>query len=471
MPVSNKNLIDSYIQGIAQKDPQLYQILRMMSDNFGVLLEDLRPILNPPAISSGSDLDVPEPMQEMSYTILPTGVLISWTPPEDDSDVAFYEIRKGNIADWNGAERITKTASRNVFLSPLTVGVHTYLGKTINRDGNASQDLESVTINITAPESVSVSSQCIDNNVLLTWTIPNSQFRIDYYIISKDGSEYGRASATFTNIFENSAGTYQYGVKAVDIAGNIGPESFINVEVRQPPDYTLVSRHNSDFSGTKSHCALIGDLLFAILDLTETWETHFTDNSFDTIQDQLDLGYDYFLQPSNTSGYYEEVIDFGAIYTNVIVNLDWDFIEIDGNVIISGQIEVSDDGSSWSAPVVGVSLFASSCRYARVRMAFSSDDKALVAISQFSVSLDVKQETDSGNINALAADADGTEVLFNKAFKDVNSITLTTASIEPLVAVYNFTDVPNPTGFKILVFDTAGNRINYLVSWKARGVV
>jgi hypothetical protein len=65
----------------------------------------------------------------------------------------------------------------------------------------------------------------------------------------------------------------------------------------------------------------------------------------------------------------------------------------------------------------------------------------------------------------------GTIVNFNKAYKDIETITLTPLSTTEQTAIYDFIDIPNPVFFKILLYDSTGTRINGTVSWKARGVV
>lgn len=97
--------------------------------------------------------------------------------------------------------------------------------------------------------------------------------------------------------------------------------------------------------------------------------------------------------------------------------------------------------------------------------------QALYKLWNFRARLDVKLEIDSGNIEADELDVGGTFVAFNKAFKDINSITVSALSTTEIVAIYDFVDVPNPTGFYVYAFDTAGNRVTATVSWKARGVL
>lgn len=100
-----------------------------------------------------------------------------------------------------------------------------------------------------------------------------------------------------------------------------------------------------------------------------------------------------------------------------------------------------------------------------------SDFHDLILLTALTVKLDVRFETDSGIINALAADATGTLVTFNKAFKDISGITATPNSTSDLRALINFIDVPNPTDFRILVYNAAGARVNAEVRWIARGII
>ena len=87
------------------------------------------------------------------------------------------------------------------------------------------------------------------------------------------------------------------------------------------------------------------------------------------------------------------------------------------------------------------------------------------------VRLDVKKAVDSGNVNCLAADPTGTTVLFNRPFKDVESIVGTVQEVTEFIVVIDFVDVPNPTQFKVFVFNTSGVRVSKMVRWVARGII
>ena len=95
--------------------------------------------------------------------------------------------------------------------------------------------------------------------------------------------------------------------------------------------------------------------------------------------------------------------------------------------------------------------------------------EALYQMYNLQLRLDIKHTVDGGTVSVNAADVGGTVVFFNKPFRDVDSITVTAKASVEQNAIYDFVDIPNPPSFKILLFNTAGARINGIVSWKARG--
>ncbi|NDC36312.1 MAG: hypothetical protein EBZ51_13295 [Synechococcaceae bacterium WB9_2_112] len=82
----------------------------------------------------------------------------------------------------------------------------------------------------------------------------------------------------------------------------------------------------------------------------------------------------------------------------------------------------------------------------------------------------MKIKNDMGNGTANAADTGGTTVNFNVPFVDIESIGVTPSGTTPRIAIYDFVDAPNPTSFKVLLFDTSGNRVSGPFSWQARGI-
>ena len=351
------------------------------------------------------------------------------------------------------------------------MGSTIYRIKTINSNGDYSVEETKVEVIVPPIGGLVITATVIDNNVLLSWTKPTTTFNIDYYEITKNGSVIGQNRSTFFVTFETVSGTYTYGVTAIDIAGNESDESTIAAEVRQPPDFDLIAQLVDDLSGTKVNTVIQDGRLLANINLTETWADHFFNNGWTTIQDQIDDGFPIYIQPTPTTGSYERVFDFGAIFDDVIINLIWNQNQIAGATTVSSTIAVSDDNITYTTPVSGRSLFTPSARYVKAKITFTgATGAALLELFGFAIALNVKSEVDSGHVNADKDDVGGTVVLFNKAFKDVNSITITADSTEPIYPIYDFVDIPNPTSFKVLIYDSSGNRVDYLISWKARGI-
>lgn len=116
-------------------------------------------------------------------------------------------------------------------------------------------------------------------------------------------------------------------------------------------------------------------------------------------------------------------------------------------------------------------VFVTQFRYFRVRYDFASaggDD--LMLLTALNVRLDSKLRNDAGSGTANSGDTGGTTVNFNVAFVDVQSISVTPAATTGVIAVYDFVDAPNPTSFKVLLFNTSGTRVSGGFSWSARGV-
>jgi hypothetical protein len=84
--------------------------------------------------------------------------------------------------------------------------------------------------------------------------------------------------------------------------------------------------------------------------------------------------------------------------------------------------------------------------------------------------LSVKKAVDSGQVNALSTDTDGTQVNFNRVYKDVDSITASVKETQDFNVVVNFVDIPDPVFFKVLVFDKNGVRASKTVFWLSRGI-
>jgi predicted phage tail protein len=469
-------------------------------------------------------------------------VVLTWNAVQGTMPTDFYEVRYG--ASFAAGTSIGTIKGTTVSAKAQWSGGRTFWVAAV--DINATTGAAgSVTATVAIPVAVTMSQEVIDNNVLLRWGDAQATLPVDYYELRR-GSTWagatviGRVSARFSAIFESTAGTYTYRVRAYDVAGNEGAESTVAALVNQPPDYSLQFNQNSSFGGTRSNFVVNADSQLTPVSPTETWQTHFTSRSWATPQDQINAGFPIYAQPSQTSGSYEEVFDYGTTLAATRITATLTAVPVSGTVVTTPTLSVSNSSATgpWTDYAGVSSAFVSNFRWAKVRYDFSSvggDD--LLTVTGLNVRFDVKLVNDAGSIRTypsqsatysqtgttitvtftahgrqvgervdmdftsgtatdgeyvitsvtsntftvtsatstttsgnVTLDSSGTPVRFNVTFVDVQSITVTPSGTSASIAVYNFVDVPNPTGFKILQFNTSGTRIAGTVGWNVKGV-
>lgn len=446
--------------------------------------------------------------------LLKSELELAWTAAVKGSlNIEEYEIRRGTTfasasvvltikalvattqVDWNGTQRFWVVA----------------------KDVNGNYGTEtSIDATITPPAAVgSFAQEVIDNNVLLNWSAAESVLPILYYNIKRQtdpnlpldtvanfnsrGKEIGTKQGLFTTVFETLAGTYTYWIAAIDSANNTGQPVSITSSVNQPPDYILRKDVNSIFESqpsvptvvTKTNAFADQGFLFVNVDTTRTYQDHFIGtgssgspqypnwNSFGPNE--------IYGLPSATTGDYEEILDYGTTLAGTKVTMTFTGEHVAGGTTTTAKISTSPTGPndspaasySWTdfplaattSPIITHSAFGTAFRYIKFEFDFAStgnDD--LLKVTSLNMRLDTKQITDSGNGTASASDSGGTSVSFNLGFVDVESITVTPkGSSAPVIAIYDFTDTPNPTSFKVLLYNTSGTRVSGDFSWTARG--
>jgi hypothetical protein len=330
---------------------------------------------------------------------------------------------------------------------------------------------------ITAPSQPSITQQVIDNNVLLQWTDSTQTLPIITYELRKGttwagATVIGTKQGKFTTVLESTAATNTYWLAGIDSANNYGIPGSVSAVVNQPPDYVLKLNQNSTFSGTKTNLFVDGNTLYGNVNTAETWESHFTSRSWTTPQDQINAGYPIYALPSQTTGQYQEEIDYGTVLAGTRVTSTLTSNVVIGNTTITPTISVKKlSTDSWTIYAGVSTVFATDFQYVRVQYDFtSSGGDDLLQITGLNTRLDSKLRSDSGNGTANAADSGGTTVSFNVPFIDVDSLSVTPAGTSAVIGIYDFVDVPNPTSFKVLLYNTSGARVSGAFSWSARGV-
>jgi hypothetical protein len=288
----------------------------------------------------------------------------------------------------------------------------------------------------------------------------------------------GKVGGTFYTYIEKLGGLFTYWVTAVDSAGNEGTQVGQSITVYNPPDYLLVdSRTLSPASATKVQASAEPDgvTLLASVNVTETWDDHFTNNSNSTVQDFIDDSFTYWVQPTpGTAGTAEWTFDLGSVIAQNLITLTYSSTQIAGTSIITPTISYRQTtGDPWTAgPTGAAQVYGTNFRYVKVVLSVSGGSNlALSSITNVLVKVDTKKQTDSGNGTANSGDSGGTTVLFTLPFLDVTAINVTPQASSATIAVVDFTDAPNPTSFKVLLFNTSGSRVSGDFRWTAEGII
>lgn len=207
----------------------------------------------------------------------------------------------------------------------------------------------------------------------------------------------------------------------------------------------------------------------------ETYEAHFTSRGWTTPQNQVDAGYNLFIQPSASTAAYEQVHDIGTLITGAaLVNVLLAQQDIVSGITLTPTLSISADGSSWTDYAGVFSVFASNFRYVKIKLEASGGGTALLRISEVRVVVSLKIKRDGGSGTASSGDSGGTTVTFNQTFIDITSLTVTAKyqalETKGITAIYDFVDAPNPTDFKVLLYsNNTGTRISGDFSWSAQG--
>ena len=414
----------------------------------------------------------------VTATFAGTDIVLNWGAIKGTLETALYKVYRGST--FAGSTLLGSVLGTSFKLRVDWGGAQTFWVAAF--DVNEAQGTpSSVTASVTVPSQPIITQQVVDNNVLLQWrhandpspsTLPIQSYELRKGSTWESATVIGTKQGRFTSVFEVVSGTFTYWLSGIDSAGSYGTPGSVSAQVNQPPDYVLKFNQNSTFSGTKTNVFTDGGFLYANVNTAETWQSHFTTRGWSTLQDQINAGYPIYGLPSQTTGQYLEIIDYGTVLAGTKVSTTLTSNVITGSTTITPTIsarKLSTD--AWTVYAGVDSVFVTNFQYIRYQYDFtSSGGDDLLQITALNTRLDVKQRNDSGNGTANAADSGGTVVNFAVPFIDVDSISVTPAGTTPVIAIYDFVDSPLPTSFKVLLFNSAGTRISGAFSWSARGV-
>jgi hypothetical protein len=423
------------------------------------------------AASVVHQVDAPDAPQ-VTFQFIGSEYEISITPSQyDQIPISEFLITSNSVVVFRGKSSVFKATVD-------WVGARSFDVVVINTAGRQSA-LRQVTGVVSAPTAPTPTVQVIDNNVLLRWsngisTLPIIRTEIRKGILFTSAEVLQSIDGTFATYFESQGSVYTYWLVHVDSAGNYGTPVSITATVAAPPDFVLFAEFNADLSaGTLNNAVFSeGSVIFGV-NTTQTWTTHFTGNSWDQPQDQVTAGYPVYIQPTGFAldSYYQQDFDIGTVVGSCVVTVTPTIQVVAGNPGHRIDIFVKAlPGDPWTTYSNANKVYVSNVRYIRIKIT-ANDDSAddVLRLTGLHVSTGLKLQDDAGSGVASSADVTGTPVVFNKDFIDIVSIVVTPLSTTARFAVYDFADVPDPTGFSVYLFDINGNRVSGNFSWTARG--
>lgn len=413
------------------------------------------------AIEESITVDVPlSPNVSVSYK--GENVLIKWEESNSTYPISHYIVSHDDLITI--AKTTTYTTKVNWNSKSITI-------QAVDIAGNVST-VRTATSTIALPSITEVTSKVIDNNILLYWkqtakTLPIAHVEIKKGETLATAELIGTNNSTFANLFESKSDYYTYWITPVDTAGNKGDSSSTTALVNEPPDYVLNAQWFSDFSGTKYNSFAESNKLYLGIK-NETFENHFIVNNWSSAQEQVNAGYLLYAQPFAINSYYEELFDYGTVLASTTVTAILDYERI-GNGGFQIDISISEDNTNWTLYSNSSKVTTSNFRYVKVKVSFIGSVNDAFIVNTMEVKLDSKIKSDNGKTTANISDVNGTIVNFNKSFVDVVNITITPLGTTRKTFVCDFTDVPNPTYFKVYIYDMNGNRITSDFTWSAEG--
>lgn len=324
------------------------------------------------------------------------------------------------------------------------------------------------------------------SNLLMDWQEPSAgDLPVSRYYVRR-GAVYatadliGTVSGTFAVWSERIGATYTYWVTPEDSAGNLGPETSRTITVPDPVDFVIQSDVSLVPYWTSSEKAIKGGTI---------WAPDADAHSFycpidSTIEETASLPLMILQTPETLSmlddapptttdaGFLEFTIDYEATFDSIFIDFSYSEEVLGGTVDIIPQISLSADGVTYTDYPATSEMVGLSFRYAKYRLDFDATTTAgLSRIYDIRARLSLEIDEEYQIVDVFAADSGGTLVSFGLPFIDLQDLQVTAIGSAELKAVANFVDAPNPTDFKILLFDAGGTRVDGTVSYRAKGTV
>lgn len=390
----------------------------------------------------------------ITQEVIDNNVLLKWGDATATLPIDYYELRKG--ATWAGGTVIGRIASRFSAIFESTAGSYTYwvaatdvagnMGGTsnvaalvnqppdyalqYNQDSAFGGTLTNVAIDVDGSRlaPVSTTETWQDHFTTRSWASPQAQVTAGYPIFAQPSQATGSYEETVD---------YGTVLAATKITATLTYNVVSGTPVVTPTISTkkLIGDAWTDYAGLAS--VYVSDFRYVKV------RYDFGSTGGDDLLDITGLNIRFDVKLKNDAGTLAVFPSQAATYSQTGTTITATFT---AHGRVTGQ-RVDMDFTTGTAPDGEYVITSHTANTFTVTSAVST--------------------TTSGNVTL---DPSGSPALFNVTFVDVQSITVSPAGTTASLAIYNFVDSPNPTGFKGLLYNTAGTRIAGTVGWAAKGV-
>lgn len=391
-----------------------------------------------------------------------TGILIKWDECKD-IDYALTEIRIGDSFDT--AQVITTVKGSSYVQHWLTSGRTRIWARNFNSslpsENNTYFDLQ-----IRPPKTVSITRNELQLNALsVGWSDSETDQPIKGYSIYiahhnhpfSRAEYYGKAGADSRSdvIIFMAEAEYDVYIEAEDVGGNKSSPQKLFVSPSLPNNYTLAQTWSSLDHAVLTNALKMPYGVLMLINTAQSWKQHFSDNNFNTINDQINTGANQYFQPSTQTANLTEIHDFGKEINNTIITLNVTKEVSFGDPTVTVQISWSLDKVNWfDGPPNANKVAAKNVRYVKISItAARKHNFDVLHIQGVQVSMSLEDMLESGRLTLNAADTQGTPYHPHKKFLDIVSVTATP------------TNSPNISKLNTVISDSGPSPIVYVQAW------
>jgi predicted phage tail protein len=451
-----------------------------------------------------------KPVTSGTIEVIDNNVLLRWAAgtldPSNQLKIATFEIRKhrssaSDTTDFDTAEVIGRIDGIFNVVFESRADTYTYHIAAVDTAGNIGPSLQSEQTVSQPPDFIlnanydsvyrTAFGTYSQSGTTVTVTLTDHRFSVgdEVTLFPTSGNAVGDllvlriiTSVTNANTFVTTSSVSK------TASGNVTVKTITGLT--EPQEIDAVSFSNAFRVFDED---LNKHVLYLPVNTTETWSEHFigtgssSSPQFNNMNALITANptNTHYLEPAPSTGHFIEDFDYGATLastkitaTQFGVGLGSGSLQHQGTINIGGN----DSGSFTTDGIVqdgtSFSRFATSFRRVRYKTIVNSTNGKYRKINRQNLKIDTKILNDTGIGTANASDSGGTQVNFNVTFVDVQGISVTPNTInvsddtsvnKKIIAVVDFLDAPNPTGFKVYLFNISGTRVSGDFTWQCRG--